>query len=129
MVGSYGKVIFEVSSKKILTPNKISRTLGATYATHTLIKNKPRKQLIGAKPEGVTLSITLRADLGYKPRNMLEKLRKMSENGQAERLIIGGVPASKLPLVILDISETWDVVLQHGELFQASVTLTMEEYK
>lgn len=129
MVGSYGSVIFQVTSKKVLTPSKITRTLGATYATHTLIKNKPRKQLIGAKPEALTLDITLRADLGYKPRDMLETLRKMAENGVAANLIIGGRPASKLPLVILTISETWDTVLQGGELFQASVSLTLEEYK
>ena len=107
-VGSFGDIIFQVNSRTVLTPKKL---------THT------------ASLEEVKLEIVLRADFGARPRTQLAALHKMLQDGTTAYLIIGGKPVCELPMVITDISETWDTILSRGELWQASVNLTLKEYR
>ena len=59
----------------------------------------------------------------------LAALHKMLQDGTTAYLIIGGKLVCELPMVITDISETWDTILSRGELWQASVNLTLKEYR
>lgn len=128
-VGTFGSVIFTTSRWRTLTFNGLSTTAGANYANHDLLTGKPRKQFIGAHAQGVQLDIMARSDLGTSPRLLIQKLRKMAETGEAHRLIIGGVPVTGLPLVITSMSDSWDTIYNGGQLFQASISLTLEEYR
>lgn len=129
LVGSFGKILFTVSDLRTLTFNGLSRKSGATFATHDLISGKPRKQFMGPQAQTVDLEILVRADMGNSPRLTIAELRKMMEKGEAARLIVGGIPVTDLPLVITSMSDEWDVVYQFGGLFQARISLTLEEYR
>ena len=94
-----------------------------------MLSGKPRLQYIGPSLEDVKLEIVLRADFGARPRTQLAALHKMLQDGTTAYLIIGGKPVCELPMVITDISETWDTILSRGELWQASVNLTLKEYR
>ena len=103
-VGSFGDIIFQVNSRTVLTPKKLTHTASVSYGSHSMLSGKPRLQYIGPSLEEVKLEIVLRADFGAKP-------------------------VCELPMVITDISETWDTILSRGELWQASVNLTLKEYR
>ena len=129
LIGTFGDVIFTTSRWRTLTFSQLSTTTAANYANHDLLTGKPRKQFIGAQPQGVSLDIMVRLDLGVSPRLMIKELRRMAEAGEAHRLIVGGAPVTNLPLVITSMSESWDTVYNGGQLFQASISLTLEEYR
>ncbi|WP_352416291.1 phage tail protein [Oscillibacter ruminantium] len=129
MIGTFGKnLIFETSSQRVFTPEKMSHTAKGRWNNHTVVGAKPKKEFSGADLQGFSMSIKLRADYGVKPRQTIETIVKMVESGTAEFLIIGGRPVGSNRFVITDVSDEWDTVYRGGELFSASVSLTFEEY-
>lgn len=128
MIGSFGKLIFEVSESRIFTPRNISREVSARVETFDLIGGKPRTQLVGAALQAISFEMTLRADFGVKPRETLRQLEKIVEDGTVGILVFGGEPVGVNRFRIQSVSEKWKTQYQGGELFSATVTVEMEEY-
>ena len=129
MIGTLGtKIIFEVSTSKVLTFSKFERTSAGNWESHTRIGQKPKSEFTGPALQSISMEITLDAALGVKPRSTIDALVEMAETGDAEALVIGGVPVSKNPWKITTMTDTWDTVLNGGELAKASLSLTLEEY-
>ena len=80
-VGSFGDIIFQVNSRTVLTPKKLTHTASASYGSHSMLSGKPRLQYIGPSLEDVKLEIVLRADFGARPRTQLAALHKMLQDG------------------------------------------------
>lgn len=127
-MGSWGSIVFKVSSRTVMVPKDITRKTGSNWATHNLISGKPKSQYQGAELRSVSLSVVLRADYGVRPRQQLERLANMAELPYAHPLIIGGKQLAKNPFRLVSVSETWNTVYNGGELFSAEVALTFEEY-
>ena len=129
MIGTLGKkIIFEVSANKVLTFSKLERTSAGNWESHARIGQKPKSEFTGPALQSISMEITLDAALGVKPRSTIDALVEMAETGDAEALVIGGVPVSKNPWKITTMTDTWDTVLNGGELVKASLSLTLEEY-
>lgn len=128
MIGTFGGIVFEVGGGYALTPNKISRSAKGRWATHETIGRKPTSEYLSPDLQSVSLDITLRADYGVRPRAMLDRLEQIAEQGIVSRLIIGGKPVGRNPYKLTSVSEEWGKIFADGELFSASVSLTLEEY-
>lgn len=129
MIGCYGsKIIFFTSSIASRTFENFSAQSGAKFAEHSLIEGKPRKQYIGGNLQSVSFDMTLRADMGLRPRDMLEQLKELAESGEAHYLIIGGRPVSNNPFIVSSISDKWNTIFNFGQLYQCTVSVTLEEY-
>ncbi len=128
-IGSWGNaLVFSTSDSRILTFEKFSRKVSGEWTTHSRIGKKDRSEFIRPGLQSVTFSITLDATLGVRPRSMLDTLANAVESGEVNTLVIGGRRVGTLPFKIKSTSEAWDYVLQRGELVQAKVNVTMEEY-
>lgn len=129
MIGTLGsKIIFEVSDETAFTFQSMTRKVSGRWAEHETQSAKPKPEYLGPANQVVTLSITLSAGLGVRPRAILEQVENMVEAGAAEYLILGNKPVGKNPFRLTDSSETWDKVYNHGELVRATMTITLEEY-
>ena len=128
MIGSLGTLIFTVSSSQFLTFNNFKREVSATWNTVERIGTKPLPQFGGAKLQSLSLVIILDAQLGVKPREMMEKIEKMIEAGEANPLIIGKNISGLHEWIITKSSESWDYILNKGELIKATVTINLQEY-
>jgi hypothetical protein len=128
MIGSLGTLIFMVSSSQFLTFHNFKREVSATWNTVERIGAKPLPQFGGAKLQSLSLVITLDAQLGVKPREMIEKIEKMIEAGEANPLIIGKNIVGSHEWIITKSSESWDYLLNKGELIKATVTINLQEY-
>lgn len=129
MIGSLGtNIVFEVSDKQVLTFQNLTRTVSGRWTTHETMGAKPKAEFLGADTQGVSLTITLSAALGVRPRTMLETIETMVESGTAEYLILGTAAVGSNPFRLMSASETWDCVYNGGQLAKATVTLTLEEY-
>ena len=128
-IGTWGRtLVFSTNDSRILTFEKFSRTVSASWATHSRIGKKDRSEFIQPDLQGVTFTIELDATLGVRPRAMLDVLASAVESGEVEPLIIGGRRVGSSRFKIKKTSEAWDYVLQQGQLVRAKVNVTMEEY-
>ena len=134
MIGSFGSVVFQTSDRKILTPRGIQQTTGSSWALHNVFGGKQKlidfgsAAQIGQTLRTISFEITLSAELGVRPRKTLEQLERMAEGREAYLLVIGGRPIGENPWRLVSLSETWDTVLNRGELVSAKASLNLEEY-
>lgn len=128
-IGNLGEyIVFSVSSKKVLTFNKMTQTVKGRWTTHSVITSKPKSEFLGADLRSVSLNIRLDAMLGVKPLSVLKTLEHAVEQGRVLPFVLGGKKVGSNSWVITQMSETWDCVYTKGELIKASVTLTLQEY-
>lgn len=129
MIGTLGTaVVFEVSDNKVFTMSSMTREVTGKWTTHARMGQKDQSEFMGAGLQGVTITITLSAMLGVRPRSTMEAIAAMVEEGRAEYLTIGNSVVGKNPFKITASSETWDEIYSGGELAKATLSITLEEY-
>ena len=129
-VGAFGnQLVFRVSDQMVLTFKNFKREVKANWGSMDRIRQKPLPFFQGPDLQSITLEIVLDASLGVRPRKILNKISQMVESGQAETLIIGRQRVGNGKWVITKCSEAWDVILQKGELYRATLSLTLQEYR
>lgn len=128
-IGTLGrKIIFEVSDDYMFTFKDMTREITSRWANHEPQGVKPKPEFLGAGLQTASLTITLSATLGVRPRDVLEAIENMVENGTAETLVIGNRPVGSNPFRLTGSSEAWNTVYNRGELARATLTISLEEY-
>lgn len=128
-IGNIGKtIIFETSDKRILNFTNMSRTVKGRWASHPRIGKKPKRQFLGPDSEGMTFTVVLNAEHGVKPYKTLKNIEKAVKKGTPKKVVIGKKALGKNKFVITEVSETYDRVLNKGELVKATCEITLEEY-
>lgn len=128
-IGNFGKkIIFEVSSKKILTFENFKRENTGRWATHPRIGKEPLRQFLGPDATVTTFTIRLDARHGVKPRKTIDTIVDYVKKGTPDTLVIGGKKVGTTKQTINSISQTWDEVWNRGELVRATVEITMQNY-
>lgn len=125
-VGSFGDVIFKCSKKAVLLPQNISSSQAGVWAEHERIGKKPVSEFLHEDIFKLNLDVTLVPGFGYKPYDMLLKIREYAKKGKEFPLILGGKNICS-KMAIKDCSENWDVIANRGKLMQVTVTLNFEE--
>lgn len=124
--GSYLK--FETSDKRILNFNGFKRDVKARTVNHSPIRAKPKVEFLGAELQSITFSITLNASWGISPKKIEKTLIKCVENGTVAPLVIGKRSICSKAM-LLEMSESYGIVLKGGEVYSAQIDLTMTEYR
>ena len=127
-IGTLGRnVVFEVSDDRVFTFSELTREVTSRWTNHEPQGVKPKPEFLGAGLQTASLTITLSATLGVRPRDVLEAIENM-ENGTAETLVIGNRPVGSNPFRLTGSSEAWNTVYNRGELARATLTISLEEY-
>lgn len=128
-IGNLGKlIVFEVSSDKILTFQKMTQTVKGRWSAHAVIQGKPVSEFLGPDQRQGSLSIYLSSALGVKPRTVIEEIEKAVESGMPNQLVVGGKKIGNNEWVITSMSETWGAIIKDGCLVAANLSLTLAEY-
>lgn len=128
-IGHIGKtVVFETSDRKILNFTKMQRTVKGRWASHSRIGKKPKKQFLGPDADQVTFSITLNAEHGVRPRKTVENIEKLIRTGKPQTVVIGSKKVGSNKYAITEISESWETILNKGEVVKITCDITLEEY-
>lgn len=129
MIGTLGtSIVFEVSDDTVFTFDALERTVTGRWASHETMGKKPKSEFLGAENQAITFTIYLSALLGVPPRETMETIADMVENGTAEYLVIGSSVVGANPFRIMSVSEAWDKIYNDGEVAQATLSVTLEEY-
>ncbi len=129
MIGNFGsRIVFETSDRKILTFSGLTQKVSGKYTKHSVSGGKDRPEFTGPGSRSISFKMILDVSLGVRPRDILSSIEGAVENGETEYLVIGGRPVGANKFYISSVSETFDVILAHGEIARASLQVSMEEY-
>jgi len=126
MIGSFGNLVFETSSKKLLTFDNFKRKGFAVFAEHAVLDKKPRLEHTGSGLDEISFTVRLDAALGLNPAEELNKIREVLAKGDEQKLIFNGKVLGDFALT--DLDEDWTVVDNKGRLIVAVIALTIKEF-
>ena len=129
LVGNFGSsIVFETSDRRILTFSGMSQKISGKYAKHGVIGQKDRPEFTGPGNRSVSFKILLDVSMGIRPAEIMKRIENAVESGEAEYLVIGGRLVGENKFYISSVSEAWDVAMGGGEIAQATLNVSMEEY-
>ena len=128
-IGHIGKtVVFETSDAKVLNFKKMQRIVKGRWASHARLGKKPKKQFLGPDADQLTFTITLNAEHGVKPRKTVENIEALIRTGKPQTVVIGSRKVGTNKYAITEISESWETILNQGEVVKITCDITLEEY-
>lgn len=128
MVGLLGDIRFRVSDSRVLTFRNLKREISSTWNTMDRIGMKPMVEFGGANLQTASLEIVLDASLGVRPKTLLTTLERMAESSESYDFVLGRRMIGKNQWVITKCSQAYDIILRGGEIYKATVSLTLQEY-
>ena len=128
MIGLLGSVRFRVSERQVLTFKNLKREISSTWNSTDRIGQKPLVEYGGPNLQTGSLETTVDASLGVKPRKLLRTLERMTESDQAYDLVLGKERIGSHPWAVTKCSQAYDVILRGGEIYRATMTLSLQEY-
>jgi hypothetical protein len=106
----------------------MKREVAGRWKEHEIIGQKPKSEFCGPELQEVKMTITLSAEHGVKPRDTMDAIASACENGIVDYLVIGGRIVGTGKMKIKSVGETWERVLNMGELQKATLDVTFTEY-
>lgn len=128
MVGSFGDLLFEVSTERVFTFDNFTHKVASRYAKHELCNGVPVLEFLGEDTSKITLTITLTASLGVNPGYEIKRIQELVLNGDAEWLIIGNEVVGNSRFVITEASTRAISYDGEGHVLVAQLDLTFESY-
>lgn len=127
-LGSFGSIVFEVSSRHVLTFKDYKRETRARYASHEIIGQKPRLEYLGPDGDEISFAMQFRADRGVNPAGEADRVRRMCATGETNYFVLGGVVIGENPWVIVSVGENEAVIDNMGRIIQNKIDVTLKEY-
>lgn len=112
----------------MLTFRNLRREISSTWNTIDRIGQKPLTEFGGAGLQTASMEIVLDASLGVKPAALLKTIERMAEAPEAYELVLGKKLVGKNKWVLKKCSAAYDIILRGGEIYKATVSLTLQEY-
>lgn len=128
MVGSFGSLVFMVSSKKTTTFDGFERSTSPRWAVHDVHLKNPISEYLGPGQDTITFNMIFDVGLGVRPRNEMERIMVLSRDGVPHKLIIGGVPLGVKQWVIASYNQKWTHLDNMGKVLRGGCSVTMKEY-
>lgn len=126
-LGTYGDLVFEVSSSKVLTYDGYSRKTSYKYASHEVIGSAPVLEYLGPDTEEISFVIHFNAMLGVNPAEESDKIRQMAEEGRREYFIINGTPLGGAPWVITEVGDEVSNTDRTGNILISTLSITIKK--
>ncbi|MBQ7515313.1 MAG: phage tail protein [Schwartzia sp.] len=127
-LGSFGDIVFEVSSRKMLTFRDYKRDAKARYASHEIIAQKPILEYLGPDGGEISFAMQFRADRGVNPAAEADRVRKICEAGEAAYFVLGNTVIGENPWIIASVGENDAIIDNMGRIIQNKIDVTLREY-
>lgn len=128
IIGTLGDIVFEVSSKTIMTINKFSRSKSATFQSHSVHLRTGLLEFTGSEPESLSISIKISRYLGADPIYVYSKIAEYQTNGTAVSLVIGSEIYGSYKWVVSKCKAAYNYYDRFGNVTDMDVSLTLTEY-
>lgn len=126
-LGSFGKVVFRVSDRNILTPSSVSATIGARIKRHTRIADVDISEFETRNLKQISLPIKLVSEL-CNIKDTIKELTKICENGENYPLILAKEQIGENNFCLTNFTYNYSQTDGIGNPLVAELNLTLEEY-
>lgn len=126
MIGSFGKVYFSTSDRRVQNFIDLKRNSTARYANHEVINSKPKSEFLGPGLDTLSFSMELSVFNGVSPMGVINQFRTFIRKGKTSNFILGGRNFGQYKMTSL--SEAYDIVTNRGTVMSAKVDISLEEY-
>lgn len=127
-IASWGDITFRVNSDKVFTFRKMKRSYTARWNDHNIIGKRPKSEFLGPDLDEISIEVILDAELGVRPRDMMQQFRSAAKSGRVAYFYVGGSKVASNRFRITQGTENWNEIWNNGELVRATATLTFKEY-
>lgn len=124
IVGSFGDVVFSVSSFLVRTLDDISISYKSRIAKHEIIGNKPKLEYQGEDLTEISFKMRFDRSFGVDPENELRKLE--DQKGMACIFFLGDKYYGDF--LITSIGNDIQRTLKDGSTLVAEVSVSLQEY-
>lgn len=128
LVGFLGTIPFMTTSRSVRTFDDYQREGQGRWSKHDLLLQKPALEYLGPDTEKITFKMLLRSDLGVKPDDELERLRRLRDKGTVLPLMVGGRTIGQGFWVIESLSEAVHYWNRYGRIYSVAVSVSLQEY-
>ncbi|MBR1658163.1 MAG: phage tail protein [Synergistaceae bacterium] len=128
MIGSFGKVVFEVSAERVRTFRDFQIQHSAKYTEHAIHGRKGLLEFTGLSASTASLNIRLDAGLGINPKQELNTLHEILTNHEALPFVLDGEPQGDDLWVLENIGETYEIIDNQGTAIAVEVSIKLKEY-
>ncbi len=128
IIGTLGDIVFEVSSKTIMTINKFNRSKSTAFQTHGVHLRTGLIEFTGSEPESISISIKISRYLGADPLYVYSKIIDYQNNGTAVSLVIGNEIYGSYKWIVSKCKATYNYYDKVGNVTDVDASLTLTEY-
>ena len=105
-VGSFGTIVFQASSKEVMTFNGLTRSREANFVEHAVLEQKSKLQFVGVSLEETSFTVQLHAGF-TSPEDRAAAFWAAQESGEPRPLVIGSENRGDFVLVSIEQSEKY----------------------
>lgn len=127
-IGTFGPVVFEVSSEKVSTFDNFQRTESGRWAAHEVLHQKPKSEFLGPDVGSITFDMNFNVFLNVHPQKEIDKLIRLVRVGAVHTLIIGEKRHGIHKWKITSVGQTYKTWDNRGNVLSATVSVSLEEY-
>lgn len=128
MIGCLGDIIFEVSDRRLMTPDNMQMSGSVRIAEHQRAGTTTLTEFTGIDTDKFSLSIKLVEVLGVDVNGMLTRIQRHMERGAILPLVLGTRTYGRYRWQIKSYSAPFETFDGAGNLLSATVTLNLVEY-
>ncbi len=125
-IGTFGTVIFEVSTEKSRTFDEFNRKTAAKFEEHAIIGQKAKLEFISPGLDEISFQVIFSAFHGLNPLKEADQLREIVRKGEYHPLVIGGKVIGNF--VLESLSESWKYVDNRGNVLHIALDVSLKEY-
>lgn len=125
MLGSFGDVVFEVSSERVRTFQEMNFTSGQTYAEHKILNGNTLLEYTGKNARTCNISIVLNSRLNLDIEDELKDLHELQDSHEPKILMLGGKVIGRF--VIETLTESYKLIMKDGKILEADINLSLKE--
>lgn len=127
MIGSFGGIIFRVSSDTVKTFTDLKRTSQGRYSEHDVIGKKPVVEFLGPALDEISFTMNISASLGVNPSAMIDRAFAIVKNGDNYNFILGGRNFGKFNMT--SASTAYEIITNSGGVVSAKIDVSLKEYQ
>lgn len=128
IIGTLGDIIFTVNPRKWHTFKDFSRNTRARWEKNNIHLKSSKAHFLGSELDTASLEIMLDVDFGMNPRAQVAKLQDYCRMGKVMTLIIGDKAEGRGKWYIESVDSVLNQIDNRGNVFRATVTLSLGEY-
>ena len=130
IIGSFGSIIFQVSSEKILTFDNFKRESKANYAEHKIIGKPAKLEFLGRALETISFTAIFTTQL-LPNTDLLQEVHKFRQklwDGEACYLIFNSHAYTQNKMIIENLSEAVEIFDGKGAHQVVKIDVSLKEY-